>query len=360
MSHQSPSSESPQNPQGKLRLPEFPLPQAEVYHGTRKVTGVSTTDHLDKHDQKHSKKKGFKTKHHTFRFSYKSFFSLIFGIVIFCMAGMGGYFVGKFSAQKPPVPVSYFEASSEASSEMDKAFEAKRKGNLATALASFQKVKQLQPSLPGIDYLVAEAAFKTHNFQLAHEYAERGLAKKSSPELCQMLLGLMAWQASKDISITSGDRSAKILMERAVAMNPASCYPLYFLGEIEREQGSFDKGGELLARAAARLDPMDSVTVLRTKSNLSKLQAVRDAIHEGDIPAQSVDMHSSDGYEKILQMLVYLYQGKTSQALDAAHQARKALPPEFYMLFIHDSAFREFQMDPALAEVFNKPPAERK
>ncbi|MEO8205184.1 MAG: hypothetical protein ABI615_03330 [Chthoniobacterales bacterium] len=276
------------------------------------------------------------------------------GIVAFCIAGAGGFFIGQYEQKKSDIiPFSIFTSSPEAIKNFDESYKAKAKGDTKTALTLLEKIAESEPDTPGLDSQLAEVAFKTRDYDKTRMYAERGLAKNSRPDLCNMILALNAWQQRQG-GLTSGDAVAKGLLEKSYEMNPMNPYALYFWGEIERENGSFMKGSELMVKAADRLDPLDSVLVMRTKARLAAIQAQRAAIQQGDISPELVRMDASNGDQKLLQALVYLYQGKSEKAAEAAKVARAVFPSELFTVLIYDVAFREFQLDPAFKELFNK------
>ncbi|MEO6053056.1 MAG: hypothetical protein ABIP97_03505, partial [Chthoniobacterales bacterium] len=282
----------------------------------------------------------------------KRFFTWLLGIIAFLGVGIGGFFLGKYQTAEPTAPVIY-KSSPEVRNDFDEFYKAKSKGDMQAGLVLLKKIAAVDPDMPGIDFQLAETAFKLKDYDSARLYANQGIAKNNRPELCEMILGLTQWR-QHTIAMTSADKMAAEQLESSYEMNPSNPYSLYFWGEIEREAGNFSHGSELIMKAADRVDPLDSVLVLHVKAKLAAIQAQRAAIGAGNVPPDLVK-GGANGDQQLLQALVYLYQGKSQEAVLAAREAKTVFPPELFSILIYDSSFREFQLDPAFKEFFNKP-----
>jgi len=276
---------------------------------------------------------------------------------------------------------------------LDAAFKALSEGRGRDALSLFGKVKELQPALAGIDYLIAKTAFSAGDNPLAKTASQRSVGVKEYVDESAILLAqIQGVMSGLDCLITAnplvkGDIRSKILgqssmapdehlgdslvpssqyqvaneeasplqgityssgelvlaLHRYAALHPDDAGTYCMLAEIERFQGHYGSASEMFHRALLRCDPTRGWEVISCKEALSRIQ---------DAPASEVpslsEITSMSASQVMSAALMALRQGDDQDAILFFERAAQLYPSQIFHELLRDASFDEFRKAPIL------------
>lgn len=246
--------------------------------------------------------------------------------------------------------------TSESEALLDNAFALLGEGNARRALLEFQKVQDRQPGLYGIDYLVAEAAYRAGEKVLAQQSAERSLSKEELSGEAQVLLAFLVLEKSAGDASGAGPKFSDPLTEaedalrRYAAAHPLDARVYCQWGDLLRSRGSYRSAAELLHRGRLRADPGNDQSLLAAKEALAKLQ--NEPARE--VPSLSV-ITSMSGEQSVAAALAALQRGQQGDAQLFLERAKEFYPRRVFAELLQDGAFDQYRTDPKMKGYLTKP-----
>ena len=274
--------------------------------------------------------------------------SFLGAVVVF----FGGYYLGQKSgrsaelrnrvvAQDAEFPMA------ESNALLDDAFKAYSQGKYRDAMVAFQKVQEKQPALVGIDYLVADSAYRAGEGVLASDAAKRAIFKNESSGQARALLALLELEKSKvskseDAAQQMNDPSvnAENEIKQLVASNLGGARGYLLWGEFLRSNGSYHSAADVLHEGWLRADPRDSREYLSAKEQLARLQ---------NEPAKSApslsELTSMSGEQALVAALASLQLHQKEEAASFLERAKELYAPEVFQELTRDGAFADYKED---------------
>ena len=335
--------------------PTDPDPQSPLY-APMKMTGQGTEKPRSKGKRRSGKNKNkyLSQEHQQRRFLIGGCF--ILGCVVVFSSG---YYFGQNSPKRKDTTV--IKAKSEVvlptvkSEELlDAAFGDFFEGNPRKAMHGFQKVKDAQPALYGIDYLVAESSFRAGELVLAEQAAQHAVSCNELAGESKVLLALIA--LGKTTGPDQGGHqfsdpliSAEEEFRRFAAEHPADAAIYGLWADVLRGKGSYSVATRILHRGVLRADPMGSQMLLSAKEKLSKLQ---------EEPAKSVasiaEITAMTGEAALVAGFSALQNKQDKEALLFLEKAQDFYPPVIFRQVLQDVAFDPYRGNPLLGDFFKQ------
>lgn len=284
---------------------------------------------------------------------------LIVASVILAVAGayFAGFTQGKGSgasseAASGAAKVETALPSVESEGLLDSAFASLGEGDARGALLGFQKIQDRQPSLYGIDYLIAEAAFRAGEKVLAEQSAERALSKEELSGEARLLLAFLKLEKTEGEAQKFSDpmSEAEESLRRYAAEHPLDAGVYCSWGDLLRSRGSYRSAVEVLHRGWLRAVPQENQSLLAAKELLAKLQ--NEPARE--VPSLSV-ITSMSGEQSLSAALAALQRGQQGDALLFLERAKEYYPQRVFSALLLDGAFDQYRTDPKMKEFFAAP-----
>lgn len=224
-----------------------------------------------------------------------------------------------------------------------------RSGDTDSALERLKLLQSDNPLLPSLDYLTALAALQAGDISLASSSIEASLGKgervSDSLALSAALEGVKTseagWQPMGDLKTR-----AEHYLRQAIEADPANPSPQIELAMRYRGGGDQKEAQRLLEAAKARINPVDSSTVVDTTLLLIRLQDLPD----DQLP---VDLDPDrDTASLIGAAYVALRRGDFATAASLLATAKKRLPENLYYYLLGDPALRPYAAEPQLTPLF--------
>ncbi len=173
----------------------------------------------------------------------------------------------------PTVSVAAVDPASrtEALRLLDEALQARHEERFNAAANAAQAARQTDETLPGVDMMIAEIAFKQHDAGVAERAARAALARGENVSSANLLLALQAWRLRAErrkSASEAADEAARWLAEAASAQ-PSDEAVWFFWGEMMRFVGREDQAHRLLLEARHRTQPWKSSSTLEAKQRLA-------------------------------------------------------------------------------------------
>jgi hypothetical protein len=274
--------------------------------------------------------------------------SLLGAVVVF----FGGYYLGQKSGQSAELknqvePQDAEFPLAESNALLDEAFKAYSQRKYRDAMMDFQKVQEKQPALVGIDYLVADSAYRAGEGVLSADAARRAISKNESSVQARALLALLDLEKSKvskseDAAQQMSDPSvnAENEIKQLVASNLGDARGYLLLGEFLRSNGSYHSAADVLHEGWLRADPRVTRGFLSAKEQLARLQ---------NEPAKSVpslsELTSMSGEQALVAALASLQLHQSEEAASFLGRAKELYAPEVFQELMRDSAFADYKAD---------------
>ena len=224
-----------------------------------------------------------------------------------------------------------------------------RSGDTDSALERLKLLQSDNPLLPSLDYLTALAALQVGDISLASSSIEASLGKgervSDSLALSAALEGVKTseagWQPMGDLKTR-----AEHYLRQAIEADPANPSPLIELAMRYRGGGDQKEAQRLLEAARARINPVDSLTVVDTTLLLIRLQDLPDDQLPADLDPDR------DTASLIGAAYVALRRGDFATAASLLATAKKRLPENLYYYLLGDPALRPYAAEPQFTPLF--------
>ena len=224
-----------------------------------------------------------------------------------------------------------------------------RSGDTDSALERLKLLQSDNPLLPSLDYLTALAALQAGDISLASSSIEASLGKgervSDSLALSAALEGVKTseagWQPMGDLKTR-----AEHYLRQAIEADPANPSPQIELAMRYRGGGDQKEAQRLLEAAKARINPVDSSTVVDTTLLLIRLQDLPDDQLPADLDPDR------DTASLIGAAYVVLRRGDFATAASLLATAKKRLPENLYYYLLGDPALRPYAAEPQLTPLF--------
>ena len=224
-----------------------------------------------------------------------------------------------------------------------------RSGDTDSALERLKLLQSDNPLLPSLDYLTALAALQAGDISLASSSIEASLGKgervSDSLALSAALEGVKTseagWQPMGDLKTR-----AEHYLRQAIEADPANPSPQIELAMRYRGGGDQKEAQRLLEAAKARINPVDSSTVVDTTLLLIRLQDLPDDQLPADLDPDR------DTASLIGAAYVALRRGDFATAATLLATAKKRLPENLYYYLLGDPALRPYAAEPQLTPLF--------
>lgn len=275
--------------------------------------------------------------------------------IIACLA-IGFYFgqkseshtevVNHIAQQDAPFPTPEAEAL------LDTSFKALHEGNYREAMIGFKKAQDIQPALLGIDYLIAESAYKAGENILADDAAEHALSKNESTEQASVLRALITLAKTKkggqdaqqlaDPNVTAQTEIKQLV---ATHLGDAKAYALW--GDLLRSSGEYRSAVDILHKGVLRADPEAARELLSAKEQLARLQNQS----AKTVPSLS-ELTSMSGEQALVSALASLQLKQSEEATVFLERARDLYSPQIFRELMNDEAFADYHTDPRVKSFF--------
>jgi tetratricopeptide (TPR) repeat protein len=248
--------------------------------------------------------------------------------------------------QDAPIPTA------ETAALLDEAFTGLKAGNYDTALLKFQKAQETQPSLVGLDYLIAKAAQRAGESVLAGDAAAHAIAKNESAEEARTLLAMMNLSKEKSVSqdgqqLADPAVAAEAEIKQLVATHPDDAEAFLLWGDLLRSVGSYSSAADILHRGIYRANPTASSELLSAKEQLARLQ---------DQPAKTApslsELTSMTAEQSLVAAFASLQLKQSETAAAFFDHAQELYSPEIFRELMNDIAFADYRQDKQLKKFF--------
>ena len=275
---------------------------------------------------------------------------LILALVAVCAAFFAGYRSGKnaktpISDETNATSHDIVLPSSESEALLDSGFAALNGGRPRKALLDFQKVQEKQPTLVGVDYLLADAAYQCGEKSLAVESIRKALAKGERAGEASALLALIQLEKGSeregeekkfvDPMVAAEDR-----FREAVAEHPGDPRLYCLWGELVRTRGSYRSAADLFHKGVLRADPLGNQSLLSAREYLSRVQG-----EPPKAPPSLSEITSMSGEQALGAAFLALQQKQMGDALLFLERARDLYPPQIFREVMRDPAFSPYRTD---------------
>lgn len=277
-------------------------------------------------------------------------------------AGFAGFVAGqrfyeggeKSALDKSAASTERVFPTSASESLLDEAFASLTSENYRKALLDFQKVQGIQPTLPGIDYLIGNAALLTGEYALAEQSLRQSLSKKELEDESQLLLAIVEFRKSG----VRGSPAQKMADPVSVAesafrhyasLRPADPAVYDQWADLLRSNGSYRSAADLLHKGVLRSDASFNESYLSAKEALTRLQ--NDPSKE--VPSMA-GITSMSGEQALVAACIALQQKRVNEAVFFLERAREFYPPNVFRRLLKDPLFDEYRTDPKIKDVLQK------
>ena len=270
-----------------------------------------------------------------------------------------GFFLGQKNGRSSEashqiIPHDAEAPSSESGSLLEHAFGSLDSGNYRQAMIDFRKVQEIQPALTGIDCLIAEAATKAGENDMAEDAAGQAVSKNESADQARVLLALINLNKLKGKVQEGAQLSDPVVGAENAIRNFSAAHladvRIYSLwGDLLRSEGSYRSAAEILHQGVVRAVPEASREVLAAKEQLARLQ------NEPAKTAPSLSaMTSMSGEQMLVAALASLQMHRTEEAAAFLEKARDFYSPQAFRELMKDVAFSDFFNDPLMKQFFKQ------
>jgi hypothetical protein len=224
-----------------------------------------------------------------------------------------------------------------------------RQGRAEKAFKDLGALEQKIPRVSSLTYLAALAAMQAGNTAAAAAKADESITKRERISDSLALRGVLETRKKSD-PILKGFGDPRIRAEeyfrKAMIADAANPFPCVELATLLRYGNRRDEALKLMQAARARLNPVDSHSVVDAVIALMTLEAMPEDKLPTDInPDKDVASMYSAAY-------VAMRKHNYSVAADLLRKCRNQLPADLNFYLVQDLAFREYARQPEIAEFF--------
>jgi tetratricopeptide (TPR) repeat protein len=235
---------------------------------------------------------------------------------------------------------------------LDKAFGEMGQGDYRQAMEDFQKVQDNQPALTGLDYLIAESAYRAGEEEIAREKAASAISKDESADNARVLIALMNLNKTgrlqqEETQFADPKVTAETEIHHFAAAHPSDARIYILWGDLLRAEGSYRTAGDMFHKGVLRASPEEARELLSAKEQLARLQ---------NDPASTVPSLSGltamTAEQSLAAALTALQQHKSEDAAAFMERARDLYSPEVFRELMEDAAFTDYLADPEMKQFF--------
>lgn len=244
----------------------------------------------------------------------------------------------------------YLKVPQDFTKSLDEALLAMRGGDVKAALAKLLELEAKQPDVASMDYLVALAAMRSGDMDLAYQKATESIEKfERVSDSIALQANIEAFKrAGKNYPVMGDPRLRnELLLRQAMLADAANPIPFIRLSFLLRYQDRNQEAEELLRAGWARLNPVDSHVMVDATLALIKLERVPDA----ELPQNTPDLGKSPG-QLFAGAYVAMRRKDFARAAEALELCRGMIPSDLFGLILNDPAFAPFRAEPGLSGYF--------
>ena len=249
--------------------------------------------------------------------------------------------------ERAKVPAEFTEA-------VDRALITMRNGDPKAALADLRRLETQQPDVSSMSYLVALAAMRSGDLELAEAEAVQSIAKdeRVSDSLALQAIVLAMKRASPGFR-SMGDTKlrADLLLRQAILADAANPVPYIRLAILLRYQNKNDEAGTMLRAAWARLNPSDGTLMVETTMALLELEKIPDA----ELPAPTPDLGKGPA-ALIAAAYTAMRKNDFARAAESLRLCQGMVNADAFGSILLDPVFRPYRTQPELAAFFPAQP----
>ncbi|MFZ4682804.1 MAG: tetratricopeptide repeat protein [Terrimicrobiaceae bacterium] len=279
--------------------------------------------------------------------------ALIAGFFLWRIAAASGVAEGERRAKAARTKES-LALPAEFTQALDEALVTLRSGDPKAAAAQLRQLEAAQPKVASLTYLVAEAAMRNGDLDLAASKSAESIAKDERvSDALTLQAGLIAMKRALPGYQTMGDPrlGSELLLRQAIladAANPIACIRL---GILLRYQNRTAEAEEMLRAGWARLNPVDSHVVVDATIALIRLEKTPDS----ELPAVTPDAGKGPA-ALFASAYTALRKNDFSRAVESLRLCQGMIPADLFASVIRDPAFRPYRTQAELAEFFRPRP----
>jgi tetratricopeptide (TPR) repeat protein len=285
-----------------------------------------------------------------------------------CLATVGlslfllGFYYGQKLVHQPEAEAKSVKSEAEfplpdSAAQLDAAFVKLAEGKYHEAMEGFQKAQDSQPGLSGIDFLIAESAYKAGDSVTADDSATRAISKDELAGQARILKALITLGKAADQSNDNGPPDGGQLTDPfAAAENELRLYSaehpedvkVYALwGDLLRSKGSYASAADMFHKGELRADPEISQPLLSAKEQIARLQ------NETAKKSPSVSgITAMDAEQALLAAFASLQLHHDEDAAIFFEKAKDLYPPRIFRELTKDAAFDEYRTNSQLKAIF--------
>ena len=282
-------------------------------------------------------------------------------ILSIAAAGFGGFVAGQRffagseqSSDKSAAVLEEVVPTSASESLLDEAFGSLSAENYRKGMLDFQKVQVIQPTLPGIDYLIGNAALLTGEYALAEQSLRQSLSKREMEVESRLLLALVEFRKSGSTGAASEQKAdpgavAESAFRHYASLRPADPAVYDQWADLLRSHGSYRSAADLLHKGVLRSDAALNESYLSAKEALTRLQSEPSK----EVPSMA-GITSMSGEQALVAACIALQQKRVNEAVFFLERAREFYRPNLFRKLLKDPVFDEFRSEPKIKEVLQK------
>ncbi len=242
--------------------------------------------------------------------------------------------------------------SSESGALLEHAFGSLDTANYRQAMSDFRKAQEIQPALMGIDFLIAESAYRAGENDMAVDAAGQAISKNESADQARVLLAVINLNKSKGkeqegSQLADPLAAAENEMRNFSAAHPADAKIYTLWGDLLRSEGAYRSAADILHQGVVRAVTEASREVLSAKEQLARLQ------NEPAKTAPSLsELTSMTGEQNLVAALASLQQHQSEAAAAFLEKARDLYSPQAFRELLRDGSFNDFRNDPVIKPFF--------
>jgi tetratricopeptide (TPR) repeat protein len=270
---------------------------------------------------------------------------------------VGGFYVGhKYSGHSDTSDQVVLQQdaafpSPESDLELDAAFTALLHSKYSDALLKFQKVQQSEPTLFGLDYLIANSAYRAGENSIAEQAAESAISKNEDAQEARVLQALINSKKTSDQSgvaqLADPNTTLESEIKQLVATHLGDARVYGIWGDFLRSNGSYRSAVDIFHKGVLRADPSQTEELLSAKEKLAALQ---------NKPAQTApslsEMTSMTGEQALVAAFACIQLKQGEEASSFLEHARDLYPPQIFRELMNDGAFADYRTNPQLSGFF--------
>lgn len=230
---------------------------------------------------------------------------------------------------------------------LDKALKDLRESEPEKALKELILLEKEAPEAASLAYLVALAALQTGQPELSAQYIEKSITRRERVSDAIALKAVLEAQRGPGSQMGDPRLRAEGYLRQAMLADSANAAPLVELATLLRYRNENEEAHRILEAARARLNPVDSHTVVDVSICLLDLQEKPDEqLPKAIDPNQGTSSLFSAAY-------LAMRRGNFPEAAQILKTARERLSSDLYFYLVNDPALRKYAREKELAGSFD-------